>query len=145
MITNPEHPPTKDETNLSPSTHMSVYMSVWLVCNPCFDTPASTPGSPGHTQGCGGNDDRRQLVTAMAHHLLHRPQTLLGMQRSCSANRYLLPLPLLPSGSPLLLLPLLLGGRDMRAANLPFQVSGRAMVMCLSGSSGQKREVVRLT
>lgn len=60
----------------------------------------------------------------------------------------LLPLLLLllpPSGLLKLLRPLLLGGRDMRAANLPFQVSGRAMVMCLSGSSGQKREVVRLT
>jgi hypothetical protein len=52
---------------------------------------------------------------------------------------------LLLSGLPKLLRPLLLGGRDMRAANLPFQVSGRAMVMCLSGSSGQKREVVRRT
>jgi hypothetical protein len=28
---------------------------------------------------------------------------------------------------------------------LPFQVSGRLMVMCLSGSSGQKRDVVRRT
>lgn len=59
----------------------------------------------------------------------------------------LLPLLLLlpPSGLPELLRPLLLGGRDMRAANLPCHVSGRAMVMCLSGSSGQKRDVVRLT
>jgi hypothetical protein len=79
----------------------------------------------------------------MARHLLHRPHMLLHTQRS--AGRYLLPLPLLPSGSPLLLFPLLLGGRDTRAANLPFHVNGRAMVMCLSGSSGQKREVVRLT
>lgn len=32
-----------------------------------------------------------------------------------------------------------------RAANLPFHVSGLLMVMCLSGSSGQKRDVVRRT
>jgi hypothetical protein len=79
----------------------------------------------------------------MAHHLLHKPRMLLDVQYS--VNRYLLPLPLLPSGSLLLLLPLLLGCREMRAAYFPFQVSGRPMVMCLSGSSGQKREVVRLT
>lgn len=57
-------------------------------------------------------------------------------------------LPLLLPGALLLGLlpcPLLLGGREMRAANLPFQSSGRAMVMCLSGSSGQKRDVVRRT
>lgn len=56
-----------------------------------------------------------------------------------------LPLLLLLELPRLLLRPLLLGGRGRRAANLPSHVSGRAIVMCLSGSSGQKREVVRLT
>jgi hypothetical protein len=40
-------------------------------------------------------------------------------------------------------LSMLIGVR--RAANLPFHVSGRLMVMCLSGSSGQNRDVVRRT
>lgn len=67
----------------------------------------------------------------------------------------MLPLSLLLPLALLLLLPMLLPPLCFRvlsmlmgirrAANLPFQASGRLMVMCLSGSSGQKRDVVRRT